>query len=118
LRVIFLGISPLLSLSNPLKMEYRIDLERLKQSMRRLGDKDITMDKPGYFGQWGGAYIPEVLYETFRELREVYAKAKADPAFWQEYLDLMGSYSCLFDPSRSQNYRDIHQLFTCQGRGS
>ena len=35
------------------------------------------MNKPGYFGQWGGAYIPEVLYETFRELREVYAKAKA-----------------------------------------
>ena len=52
------------------------------------------MNKPGYFGQWGGAYIPEVLYETFRELREVYTKAKADPAFWQEYVDLMGSYSC------------------------
>lgn len=52
------------------------------------------MNKPGYFGQWGGAYIPEVLYETFRELREVYAKAKADPAFWQEYLALMSSYSC------------------------
>jgi tryptophan synthase beta chain len=52
------------------------------------------MNKPGYFGQWGGAYIPEVLYETFRELREVYAKAKADPAFWREYVELMGSYSC------------------------
>ncbi|MFZ5776042.1 MAG: tryptophan synthase subunit beta [Thermodesulfobacteriota bacterium] len=52
------------------------------------------MNKPGYFGQWGGAFIPEVLYETFRELGEAFAVAQADPAFWQEYVALMGSYSC------------------------
>ena len=52
------------------------------------------MNKPGYFGQWGGAFIPEVLYETFRELREIFEKVQKDPAFWQEYTDLMSSYSC------------------------
>ena len=52
------------------------------------------MNTPGYFGQWGGAFIPEVLYETFRELRQEFTAAQADPAFWQEYIALMGSYSC------------------------
>jgi len=52
------------------------------------------MDKKGYFGQWGGAFIPEVLYETFRELRAAFEKAKKDAAFWEEYLQLMSSYSC------------------------
>ncbi len=50
--------------------------------------------KKGYFGQWGGAFIPEVLYATFKELNLEYEKARQDPAFWQEYVDLMGNYSC------------------------
>ncbi len=52
------------------------------------------MTKDGYFGNWGGAFIPEVLHQTFKELGEYYRQAKEDPAFWQEYLDLMSTYSC------------------------
>jgi len=52
------------------------------------------MTRKGYYGQWGGAFIPEVLYETFRELNQAFAEAKADPAFWQEYAAFMSSYSC------------------------
>ena len=50
--------------------------------------------KKGYFGQWGGAFIPEVLHATFVELNQAYEQARNDPAFWREYLDLMGNYSC------------------------
>ncbi|MFZ5759385.1 MAG: tryptophan synthase subunit beta [Thermodesulfobacteriota bacterium] len=50
--------------------------------------------KQGYYGEWGGAFIPEVLYETFRQLNAAFAAAKADPAFWQEYVSLMSTYSC------------------------
>ncbi len=50
--------------------------------------------KKGYFGQWGGAFIPEVLHATFVELNKAYEEARNDPSFWQEYLDLMGNYSC------------------------
>jgi len=50
--------------------------------------------KKGYFGQWGGAFIPEVLHATFVELNTFYEEARQDPAFWREYLDLMGNYSC------------------------
>jgi len=52
------------------------------------------MNKPGYYGEWGGAFIPEVLYQTFRELNDAFQQAKADPAFWQEYVSLMSTYSC------------------------
>ncbi|MBI5556354.1 MAG: tryptophan synthase subunit beta [Deltaproteobacteria bacterium] len=55
------------------------------------------MNKPaktGYYGEWGGAFIPEVLYETFRELNAAFRTAKADPAFWREYVALMSTYSC------------------------
>ena len=49
--------------------------------------------KKGYFGNWGGAFIPEVLHETFRRLNAVFAEARNDPAFWPEYLALMAEYS-------------------------
>ncbi|MCF6291525.1 MAG: tryptophan synthase subunit beta [Desulfobacterales bacterium] len=50
--------------------------------------------KEGYYGQWGGAFTPEVLHSTFAELKAAFKKAKEDPAFWQEYVNLMSSYSC------------------------
>ncbi|MBF0367899.1 MAG: tryptophan synthase subunit beta [Magnetococcales bacterium] len=47
----------------------------------------------GYFGSFGGMFIPEILQETFRRLIEAYEAARADPEFWQEYLSLMENYS-------------------------
>lgn len=52
------------------------------------------MDTKGYFGNWGGAFIPEILHETFEQLKISYAAARKDPSFWEEYINLMGSYSC------------------------
>ncbi len=54
----------------------------------------MDMVKKGYFGSWGGAFIPEVLHQTFKELEEYYRQAKNDPQFWQEYLEVMSTYSC------------------------
>jgi tryptophan synthase beta chain len=48
----------------------------------------------GYFSEFGGAFIPEVLHSTFEELNKAYQAVREDPAFWQEYVDLMSSYSC------------------------
>ncbi len=52
------------------------------------------MDERGYYGEFGGAYLPEILVATFDELAETYKKAKADPAFWAEYENIMSTYSC------------------------
>ncbi|MBF0447535.1 MAG: tryptophan synthase subunit beta [Magnetococcales bacterium] len=49
--------------------------------------------KKGYFGSYGGAYIPEILHETFQQLTGYYEAARRDPAFWAEYIALMENYS-------------------------
>ena len=55
----------------------------------------LSPDQPrGYYGEFGGAYLPEILVATFRELETAFAAAEADPAFWREYETLMGEYSC------------------------
>lgn len=58
----------------------------------------ITDNRPGYFGEYGGAFIPEVLYTTFEELKVHFENVKNDPSFWQEYVDLMSNYSCRATP--------------------
>ncbi len=52
------------------------------------------MKRKGYFGQWGGAFNPEILHETFNRLNAAFESAKADPSFWREYIELMSTYSC------------------------
>ena len=52
------------------------------------------MIKKGYYGHWGGAFIPEILFDTFKELNACFEEVKEDPSFWEEYLQLMSSYSC------------------------
>jgi tryptophan synthase beta chain len=52
------------------------------------------MKNRGYYGNFGGAFIPEILVATFDELTEAFEKARADPGFWQEYAALMSNYSC------------------------
>ena len=50
--------------------------------------------REGYYGPFGGAFIPEILHETVRELTAAFNDAQADPAFWDAYVALMSSYSC------------------------
>ncbi len=52
------------------------------------------MKDRGYYEGFGGAYLPEILVTTFDELDETFQKAKDDPVFWQEYVDIMSTYSC------------------------
>ncbi|MGB1258305.1 MAG: pyridoxal-phosphate dependent enzyme, partial [Thiolinea sp.] len=56
------------------------------------------MKHSGYFNQFGGAFIPEILVPTFDQLEAAYLDAKADPAFWEEYRQLMSTYSCRATP--------------------
>ena len=49
-------------------------------------------EREGYFGPYGGAFIPEILKKTVDELTVAFRAAKADVAFWQEYVALMKEY--------------------------
>lgn len=52
------------------------------------------MDKTGYYGRFGGAFIPEILSTTLEQLQVAFAEAKGDPDFWSIYQSLMSTYSC------------------------
>lgn len=54
----------------------------------------VEADSNGYFGDFGGAYIPEVLRACIIELSEAFRRAKNDPTFREEYLEVMSEYSC------------------------
>jgi tryptophan synthase beta chain len=50
-------------------------------------------DPEGYFGLFGGKFIPEALVAAVDEVAAEYEKAKADPAFAAELNDLMADYT-------------------------
>jgi len=55
---------------------------------------EFAPGREGLFGEFGGAFIPEILHETMAELRTAFEAARKDPEFWEDYVALMSSYSC------------------------
>jgi len=51
-----------------------------------------NVDEKGYYGQFGGAYIPEMLYPNVEELRAGYLDIINDPAFQKEFVQLLKDY--------------------------
>jgi len=51
-------------------------------------------DKRGYYGRFGGAFMPEILVATLAQVEREFYAAKSDPDFWAEYISLMSTYSC------------------------
>ena len=67
------------------------------------------IDERGYYGRFGGAYIPEMLHANVEELRKNYLQMMADPAFRAEFdlllKDYVGRPSPLYYADRlSQHY--------------
>ena len=50
-------------------------------------------DEKGYFGEYGGRFVPETLMPVLDELATAYKEAKADDAFWSEFEALSRDYS-------------------------
>lgn len=49
-------------------------------------------DARGYFGEFGGRFIPETLVAPVEELTAAYFAARQDPAFVRELMDLLTSF--------------------------
>lgn len=47
----------------------------------------------GYFGEFGGRYVPEILLPALTELETMFYGLRDDPGFWQEYVDLCQEFS-------------------------
>jgi len=50
-------------------------------------------DERGYFGDYGGRFVPEILIPVLDELSKAYQEAKADAAFQSEFESLSRDYS-------------------------
>lgn len=49
-------------------------------------------DERGYYGQFGGKFVPEILIPAILELEEEFNKAKDDPVFLKELSQLLNEY--------------------------
>ena len=49
-------------------------------------------DKNGYFGQFGGAFVPELLFPNVKELEDNYIQIIESEEFQQEYKSLLKDY--------------------------
>ena len=71
-----------------------------------------TPDLHGYYGEFGGAFIPEMLYQNVEQLQQQYLKIYNDPSFQQEYHALLKDYvgrpTPLFYAERLSNKYNTH----------
>lgn len=68
------------------------------------------VDEKGYYGEFGGAFIPEMLYPNVEELRTHYLDIINEPSFQKEFHDLLkdfvGRPTPLFEAKRlSEKYQ-------------
>lgn len=52
----------------------------------------FTVDDLGYYGEFGGAYVPEMLYANVDELNRRYRSIIAEPAFQASFQQLLREY--------------------------
>lgn len=53
---------------------------------------NYQVNKDGYYGEFGGAYIPEILHRCVEELRESYLKVLENDDFKKEFTQLLHDY--------------------------
>ncbi len=52
----------------------------------------VAVDDRGYYGKFGGAYIPEMLYPNIEELKMHYLEIIGDPDFQKDFRKLLKDY--------------------------
>ncbi|WGF93013.1 tryptophan synthase subunit beta [Aequorivita marisscotiae] len=53
---------------------------------------NYNVNEKGYYGEFGGAYIPEMLYPNVEELRQKYLKVMGEESFQKEFHQLLKDY--------------------------
>lgn len=54
--------------------------------------QQFNVNENGYYGQFGGAYIPEILHRCVTDLREAYLRIMESPRFKQDFDQLLRDY--------------------------
>lgn len=74
--------------------------------------KTYLVNENGYYGEFGGAYIPEILHQCVEELREAYLKVMESDTFKREYEQLLRDY--VGRPSPLYLARRLSEKYGCK----
>lgn len=73
---------------------------------------NYNVDENGYYGQYGGAYIPEILYHTVDNLKSHYLSIIESKDFRDEYHALLKDY--VGHPSPLYYARRMSEKYGCR----
>ncbi len=73
---------------------------------------DYQIDKRGFYGKFGGAYIPEILHKCVHDLQEAYIPIIESDDFKREYRDLLRDY--VGRPSPLYFARRLSEKYQCR----
>ena len=71
-----------------------------------------NVDKMGFYGNYGGAYVPEILYKTVENLKESYEAIIDSDEFRKEFHDLLRDY--VGRPSPLYYARRMSERYGCR----
>ena len=71
-----------------------------------------NVDENGFYGQFGGAYIPEILYKTVEDLKKAYLPIIESKEFHDEYYALLKDY--VGRPSPLYFAKRMSEKYGCQ----
>ena len=74
--------------------------------------KSFLVDEKGFYGEFGGSYVPEILYATVEKLREQYLPILESKEFQDEYMSLLRDY--VGRPSPLYFARRMSERYGCQ----
>lgn len=74
--------------------------------------KTYQVDENGYYGEFGGAYIPEILHRCVDELQKHYLEVLESESFKREYMELLRDY--VGRPSPLYLARRLSQKYGCR----
>ena len=67
-------------------------METLSADSHIRGKESYQADEKGYYGDFGGAFIPEMLYPNIEELRSQYINIMQQEDFQKEFHQLLAEY--------------------------
>ncbi|MFI3303524.1 MAG: tryptophan synthase subunit beta [Rikenellaceae bacterium] len=73
---------------------------------------DFQVDSNGYYGEFGGAYIPEILHKVVTELQQSYLEVLNDEQFQRDYYNLLRDY--VGRPSPLYLATRLSELYGCK----
>ena len=74
--------------------------------------KDYNVNEDGFYGEFGGAYIPEILYKTVEDLKKAYLPILESQEFKEELHTLLRDY--VGRPSPLYYARRMSENYGCQ----